>query len=196
MRGKWLWIPVLMALLPFGMVAMVGTQAGATAPAASAKKKRKCGKKKPKKAEASKKKKKKKCGKPTGGGGDTPASPVVRATLTWTGGGSSSADLDLFVFDSAGLKAGNGVDTIPQSTLSPDISGTSGTETFTDLNPQPLRAFSFAVCYIVGGSVHTPFKITYLTADGVTHTDSQDPGNTFHYEYPAGPVIPHYCSNF
>jgi hypothetical protein len=136
--------------------------------------------------------KKKKCKKPKA------QPPVVRATLTWgptdEDPSADDADLDLFVFDANGNRAGNGSDTIPQSTLSPDITGRSGTETFTDLASNQHRPLSFGVCYTVGGSVHTDFTITYMTADGVTHTDSQRPGSSFHYDYPGGAPIPSgYC---
>ncbi len=60
--------------------------------------------------------------------------------------------------------------------------------------PNAKRPLSFGVCYQVGGSVHAPFTITYVTADGQTHTDSQDPGSSFHYDYPGGAPIPTgYC---
>jgi hypothetical protein len=121
--------------------------------------------------------------------------PVVRATLTWTGAGSDDADLDLFVFDAAGQRAGNGSNGIPQTTLTPDLHGVAGTETFTDLSFVPTpRTFSFGVCYQVGGSVHAPFTITFMTADGVNHTESRDPGSSFHYDFPGGAPIPAgYC---
>jgi uncharacterized protein YfaP (DUF2135 family) len=134
------------------------------------------------------KKKKKKCKRPA---------PIVRATLTWSNGGASDVDLDLFVFDASGNRASNGPapgDAIPNTTLSPDATGTAGMETFTDNAPRPLRSLSYAVCYMVGGSVHTPFTLTYVTDDGVTHTDSQNPGALFGFEYPDGPLIPPgYC---
>lgn len=149
-------------------------------------KKKKC--KKSKKAGASKKKKK--CKKPK------KQAPLVRADITWTNADSNDADLDLFVFDAQGRVAAKGASAIPNSTMSADIVGTSGTETFTDLSPKPLRTFSFAVCYQVGGSAHAPFTITYTTADGVKHTDTQDPGSSFHYDYPGGAPIPAgYCPN-
>jgi hypothetical protein len=123
-----------------------------------------------------------------------PQPPLVRATLSWAPNdedpSADDADLDLFVFDASGNRAGNGSDAIPQSTLSPDLAGRSGAETFTDLAPAQHRALSFGVCYTVGGSVHTPFTITYVTADGVTHTDSQRPGSSFRLDYPGGAPIP------
>jgi hypothetical protein len=185
----------LVLLLALALVgASIGTAAGAGGDNAVAAKKKKC-KKKKKKSSASEAKKKKKCKKKKNGGGSgNGQSPLVRATLSWTGGDANDADLDLFVFDASGGRAGNGADTIANSILSPDMTGTSGVETFTDTTPQPLRAFSFGVCYTVGGSAHTPFTITYITADGMTHTDSQNPGSSFHYDYPGGVPIPAgYC---
>jgi hypothetical protein len=120
-----------------------------------------------------------------------PPAQVVRATLTWAAGGSSDVDLDLFAFDASGNRAGNGSDAIPNSTLSPDATGPDGIETF---KAPAGTVLSFGVCYKVGGSVHTPFTINYVTADSVPHTDSQNPGSTFHYEYPGGAPIPaSYC---
>ena len=104
--------------------------------------------------------------------------------------------MDLFVFDADGNRAGNGSNTIPLSSITPDFSGPAGSETFTDslFTPQAARDLSFGVCYTVGGSVHTPFTITYVTADGVVHGDSQNPGSSFHYDYPGGAPIPSgYC---
>jgi hypothetical protein len=173
----------ILALVFSVAVAPVGSASSGGAQTA----KKKCGKKKHGSAGAAKKKKCKKKKK------KAPA-PVVRATLTWTEAGSSDADLDLFVFAADGKVAGNGGDTIPLTTLSPDVFGVAGRETFTDNAPKPPRTFSFGVCYEVGGSVHAPFTITYVTADGVSHTDSQNPGSSFHYNYPGGPTIPAgYC---
>jgi uncharacterized low-complexity protein len=127
---------------------------------------------------------------------DVPRSPVIRATLTWGNGGADDVDMDLFVFDSSGNVAGNGSNTIPLTALSSDVSGPAGSETFTDslFTPQAARDLSFGVCYSVGGSVHTNFTLTYVTADGVVHGDSQNPGSSFHYEYPGGASIPiNYC---
>ena len=179
----------LLATLALVLSVTVGTAATAAGgSAAEIAKKKKC-KKKKKKASSAKKKKCKKKKK----GQDKPA-PLVRATITWTGAGSNDADLDLFVFDASGNVAAKGASAIPNSTMSPDLLGPAGSETFTDTAPKPLRTLSFAVCYQVGGSVHAPFTITYVTADGVSHTDSQDPGSSFHYDYPGGAPIPAgYC---
>jgi hypothetical protein len=169
-------------------ITIAGTSASASGGTAVAAKK-KCKKKKA--SSAKKKKCKKKKGQPA---------PVVRATLTWgptaDDPSADDADLDLYAFDTGGSRAGNGSDAIALSTLSPDITGRSGTETFTDLSPSQHRAFSFGVCYTVGGSVHTQFTITYVTADGVTHTDTQRPGSSFHYDYPGGAAIPNNYCNF
>lgn len=131
----------------------------------------------------------------SGPGGPTGQTPLIRATLTWSNADNpGNTDLDLFVFDASGARAGNGANAIPNSQISADVVGGSGTETFTDLAPNPLRPFSYGVCYKTGGSAHVNLTITYITADGVPHSDSQFPGSTFHYDYPGGPAIPaNYC---
>ena len=90
---------------------------------------------------------------------DARPSPLIRATLTWSNGGADDVDMDLFVFDANGNRAGNGSNTIPLSSMTPDFSGPGGSETFTDnlFTPQAARDLSFGVCYTVGGSVHTPW---------------------------------------
>jgi hypothetical protein len=123
-------------------------------------------------------------------------SPVIRATLMWSNGGADDVDMDLFVFDGDGNMAGNGSNTIPLSSITSDVSGPAGFETFTDglFTPQAARDLSFGVCYSVGGSVHTDFRLTYVTADGVIHGDTQSPGSAFHFDYPGGAPIPTgYC---
>jgi hypothetical protein len=120
--------------------------------------------------------------------------------LNWSNGGSDDVDMDLFVFDASGQQAGNGSDTIPSSTLSPDLTGPAGSETFTDLAFNQKRPLSFGVCYTVGGSVHTDYTITYVTADGVSHTDTRAGDNSLgssdHVDYPGGAPIPTgYCPN-
>jgi hypothetical protein len=176
-----------MALTVGGVAGPAASAAGGDTAGTAAKKK--CKKKGKKSATAAKKKgckKKKKKGKTQ--------NPLVRATITWTEAGSDDADLDLFVFDAQGNRSGNGQSGIPASTISADLLGPAGQETFTDLNPGAKRQLSFGVCYQVGGSVHAPFTITYVLADGTTRTDSQDPGSSFHYDYPAGVPIPTgYC---
>jgi hypothetical protein len=91
------------------------------------------------------------------------------------------------------------------SAISPDVTGPSGQETFTDQAFNLKRPLSFGVCYMVGGSVHTDFTITYVTADGATHTETRaddnsltggfdSPGSAAHYNYPGGAPIPSdYC---
>jgi hypothetical protein len=179
-------LALLTALALVAGLAAVTAEAGSGGPSASTAKK-KC--KKAKKGSAAKKKK---CKKKKAA---TPA-PVVRATLAWTGGDADDADLDLFVFAPDGKVAQPGSNAIPQTSISGDATGRSGTETFTDTDPKPARAFSFGVCYQVGGSAHSPFTIIYVTADGVSHTESRDPGSSFHYDFPGGAPIPTgYCPN-
>ena len=43
---------------------------------------------------------------------DAPRSPLIRATVTWGNGGADDVDMDLFVFDANGNRAGNGSDMI------------------------------------------------------------------------------------
>ena len=174
------------------MVATVGASASASGGHAVAAKK-KCKKKKA----SSAKKKKKKCKKKKGAAN----TPLVRATLTWSNGGAPDVDMDLFAFDASGHQAGNGADTIPESTISPDLTGPQGSETFTDLAFNQKRPLSFGVCYMVSGSVHTDYTITYVTADGVTHTETRADdgvppslGSEAHVNYPGGAPIPdNYC---
>ncbi|HEY1236806.1 MAG TPA: hypothetical protein VGE91_00615, partial [Solirubrobacterales bacterium] len=161
----------LVMLLTIALVASVpaGSAAGTGGDNAAAAKKKKCKKKKPHAAKKKKCKKKKK---------QQTVAPIVRATLNWSNGGADDVDMDLFVFDASGQRAGNGSDAIPSSTLSPDVTGPAGSETFTDLAFNLHRPLSFGVCYQVGGSVHTDFTITYITADGVSHTETRaDDGN-------------------
>lgn len=174
-----------------GALALAIATAGASAsvsPGASVAAKKKC-----KKGHHAKRKKCMKKKRKT----DASRSPVVRATLTWSNGGADDVDMDLFVFDSNGNVAGNGSNTIPLTTLSGDVTGRAGSETFTDglFTPQSARDLSFGVCYRVGGSVHTDFTLTYVTADGMVHGDTQSPGSAFHFDYPGGAPIPStYCA--
>lgn len=133
--------------------------------------------------------KKKKCKKRRA---DAMRSPVIRATLTWSNGGADDVDMDLLVFDGNGGMAGDGSNTIPLSSITPDFAGRSGSETFTDslFTPQSARDLSFAVCYSTRVPVHTDFTLTYVTADGVIHGDSQSPGTTGRFDYPGGVSIP------
>jgi hypothetical protein len=117
--------------------------------------------------------------------------PTVRATLTWTGGGTST-DYDLYVFDPSGATASTrfASNPIANTTLSGNVTGGSGTETFTDLkytNPG-ARTFVFGVCHQDGGSDGTSYSIKYVTADGVTHTDARSGGSDgFNAKYSGGP---------
>ena len=183
----------LVLLLAIALVASVpaGSAAGTSGDTALAAKK-KCKKKKPQAAKKKKCKKKKKK--------KENVAPVVRATLNWSNGGSDDVDMDLFVFAAGGQQAGNGSDAIPSSTLSPDLTGPAGSETFTDLAFNQKRPLSFGVCYQVGGSVHTDYTITFVTADGVSHTDTRAGDNSLgssdHVDYPGGAPIPSgYCPN-
>jgi hypothetical protein len=191
MRGK----KGILAIAIVAALAVAITTAGATAGASSGN--AVAAKKKCKKKNHASSAKKKRCKKRK----NFPPVSVVRANLTWSNGGASDVDMDLFVFDSSGLRAGNGSDAIPASDLSPDLTGPAGTETFTDLNANQHRPFSFGVCYTVGGSVHTDYTITFVTSDGVTHTDTRagdnSLGSSFHVDYPAdGVAIPAgYCPN-
>jgi hypothetical protein len=180
----------LMVGLTAGPAAGSPSGGSGTAEAAAKKKKKKCkkGQKKVKKKNGKSKcvKKKKK---------QQPPAPLVRATITWSNADADDADLDLVVFDAAGNMARSGTSAIPSTTISPDVSGKNGSETFTDLSPKPLRNFSFAVCYVVGGSAHAPFTLEYVTADGQKRTVNEDPGSSFFYEYPDGPTIPNgFCA--
>jgi hypothetical protein len=168
-------------------MAVVTADASASAsPGAAASAKKKCRKAHSKKRKCKKSRRK----------ADAPRSPVVRATLSWFNGGADDVDMDLFVFDGNGNVAGNGSNAIPLTTLSSDVTGPAGTETFTDglFAPQAARDLSFGVCYSVGGSVHTQFTLTYVTADGVVHGDTQNPGSAFHFDYMGGAPIPDYCA--
>ena len=196
MRRRAFAIPALVAIGALTIAVIAGPAASASGGHAVTAKKKKCKKKKKSSAESAKKKrcKKKKKNQPT-------SAPVVRATLTWSNGGADDVDMDLFVFDTSGPTAGDGVNPIAQSTLSPDVTGPAGTETFTDLAFNQKRALSFGVCYRVGGSVHTDYTIKFITADGVSHSETRaDDGNppslgsSAHVNYPGGAPIPdNYC---
>ena len=127
---------------------------------------------------------------------DDPQLPVIRANLTWFNGGSNDMDVDLFVFDAQGDRAGDGSDAIPLSSLSGDVTGEAGSETFTDglFTPQAARDLSFGVCLGGPGADETEFTLTYVTADGVVHGDSRSPATSSRYDYPGGAPIPSaYC---
>ena len=184
-----------LAILALAVTAIVGGNASADPVAHSAGLKKCLKKAKQIQDPVKRKKAKRRCRKKFGGS-TIPTTPLslVRASVTATQVDTSNFDIDLFVFDASGNRAGNGADAIPQSSLSPDIVG-AGTETFTDLNAGQHRAFSFGVCYAVGGSQHTTFTITFVTSDGASHTETRDAGNSGHFDYPAnGVAIPSgYC---
>jgi hypothetical protein len=144
------------------MVATVGATASASGGSAVAAKK-KC---KKKKAHSAKKKKCKK--KKT----TTPPISMLRATLTWSGGGDNT-DYDLYVFDPSGATGRAASNPISNSSFSPNEKGTSGTETFTDLNFGAHRTFDFGVCHQDGGNDGSSYSIDYVSASGAHFTDSQ-----------------------
>jgi hypothetical protein len=174
----------LLAALALAITATVGATASASGGTAVVAKK-KC-----KKKHSASSAKKKRCKKRK----NVPPVSVVRASVTATQVDTADFDVDLFVFDAQGRRAGNGSDAIPASDLSPDVVG-PGTETFTDLNANQHRPFSFGVCYAVGGSAHTNVTITYVTSDGVSHTDTPNAGSAGNFDYPSdGVAIPSgYC---
>jgi hypothetical protein len=185
----------ILAVMIVAALAVAITTAGATAGASSGT--AVAAKKKCKKKNHASSAKKKRCKKRK----NVPPVSVVRANLTWSNGGSDQVEMDLFVFDAQGRTAGRGTDAIPASDLSPDVHGPAGTETFTDLNANQHRALSFGVCYTQSESTHTDYTITYVTADGVTHTETRADdgippslGGPAHVNYPGGAPIPdNYC---
>jgi hypothetical protein len=165
------------------MVATVGSSASASGGHAVAAKK-KC--KKKKQADSAKKKKCKKK-KPT----PAPIS-MVRATLTWSGGGDST-DYDLYAFDPSGSTGRAGSDPIASTSFSSNAVGASATETFTDLDFGQHRAFAFGVCKQAGSNDGSSYTIDYVTADGVHHTDTQSghgDGYAAKYNGPPPPTAP------
>ena len=156
----------LVLLLAIALVASVpaGSAAGTSGDTAVAAKK-KCKKKKPQAAKKKKCKKKKKT---------TTTAPIsmVRATLTWSGGGDST-DYDLYVFDPSGGTGRAVSNPISNSSFSSNATGSSGSETFTDLNFGAHRAFDFGVCHQDGGNDGSTYSIDYVSASGVHFTDSQ-----------------------
>jgi hypothetical protein len=183
-RKKGLVLLALLALGAFTITATIGASASASGGAVAAKKK--CKKKKARSA------KKKKCKKKKG---TTPAKiSMVRATLTWTGGGSNT-DYDLYVFNlgSTGDVSSVRSNTNPERSFSPNASGTPGTETFTDLNFGAHRNYAFGVCKQDGGNDGSSYTIDYVTADGVHHTDTQSghgDGYAALYNGPPPPTAP------
>src|SRR3954469_10807841 len=121
-RNKEVLVACMCAALAFA-IASDATIATA-GPGMSASAKKRCTKK------HASKKKKKKCNQNRKSAATR--SPVIRATLTWGNGAADDVDMDLFVFDADGNAAGDGSDTIPMSSITPDFSGRAGFEQFTD----------------------------------------------------------------
>lgn len=146
------------------IVATVGATASAAGGSAVAAKK-KCKKKKAYSAKKKKCKKKKKT---------TTTAPIsmVRATLTWSGGGDST-DYDLYVFDPSGGTGRAVSNPISNGSFSSNAKGSSGSETFTDLNFGAHRAFDFGVCHQDGGTDGSTYSIDYVSASGLHFTDSE-----------------------
>jgi hypothetical protein len=170
----------------FVLAIALAAEAATAAPEAAMAAKKKCKKRHAAKMKCKKKRK-----------SNAMRSPVIRATLMWSNGGADDVDMDLFVFDGNGGIAGDGSDTIPLSSITSDASGPAGFETFTDglFTPQAVRDLSFGVCYSARAPVHTDFSLTYVTADGAVHGDSQSPVKTARYDYPGGIPIPTgFCS--
>ena len=186
-------IPALVAIGALSVAMTVGPAAGASGGHAVAAKK-KCKKKKSKSsAESAKKKKCKKKKKAV--------APVVRATLNWSNGGSNDVDMDLFVFGASGHRRATAPTRSPRApSLRTSLVRLEARRSPTWRSTRS-GTLSFGVCYMVGGSVHTDYTITYVTADGVTHTetradDGNPPslGNSAHVNYPGGTSIPSdYC---
>jgi hypothetical protein len=163
-RNKGPLVLALLGLLALTISITVGATASASGGNAVAAKK-KCKTKKKNHAASAKKKKCKKKKNPA------PIS-LVRATLTWSGGGDST-DYNLYAFDPSG-SAGNVLsNAISSTTFSPNAKGSSGTETFTDLDFAKHRAFGFGVCHQDGGNDGSTYSIDYVSANGTHFTDSQ-----------------------
>ena len=140
----------LVALLGLAVVAGGSASASGSSQAVAAKKK--C-KKHKRSAGVAKKKKKCKMKRVV-----LPA-PLVRGTLTWSGGtsgGPQPTEVDLHAFDASGNHTGwtnppgAVVNGIPNAIHSGDVGGASGTETFTDnifvVGGTANREFSYVAC--------------------------------------------------
>ncbi len=172
-RNKGLLVLALLALLTMMISVTVGATASASGGNAVAAKK-KCKKKKNHAASAKKKKCKKKKAAPVS---------LVRATLTWSGGGDST-DYNLSVFDPSGSTGSVLSNPISSTAFSPNAKGSSGTETFTDLDFGKHRAFAFGVCHQDGGNDGSMYSIEYVSANGTHFTDSQaGTGDGFNARY-------------
>jgi hypothetical protein len=176
----------LVLLLAVALVVSVpaGSVAGTGGDNAAAAKKKKCKKKKPHAAKKKKcKKKKKKQPAPVS---------IVRATLNWSGGGDST-DYDLYAFDPGGATGSVLSNPIASTAFSPNATGSSGSETFTDLDFGQHRAFAYGVCKQAGSNDGSSYTIQYVTADGVQHTDTQSghgDGYAAKYSGPPPPAAP------
>ena len=164
-----------LAMLALAVTAVIGSGASADPVAHSAGLK-KCLKKAkaiqdPVKRKRAKKRCRKKFGTTAPG---TTGKPLIRATLNWSAG-SGNTDYDLYVFEgSTTASVRSATNPIAQTTFSPNAKGATGTETFTDLTfAVPGRNFQFGVCKQDGGNDGSTYTITYVTADGVSHSDTQ-----------------------
>jgi hypothetical protein len=121
-------------------------------------------------------------------------SPIVRMTVSWTGGNPTSI-VDLHSYDAAGLHDGwvflpseHIEQNIPNTSYS-NADGASGTETFTDnifvRGSFANRQFSFVVC----NGDNLPVHWVGISADGtVTTGDASD--SQFSLAVPGGPATP------
>ena len=190
-RKKGLALLALLALAAFTITATIGgsaSAAGGNAVTAKKHKKKKCKKGFVKKKVKTKSGKKKfKCVKQV----PAPVS-MVRATLTWSGGGSNT-DYNLYAFDPSGATGSVLSDPIASTAFSANVKGSSGSETFTDLDFGQKRAFAFGVCKQDGGTDGSTYSIDYVTADGVHQADTQsnhDDGYAAKYNGPPPPNAP------
>jgi hypothetical protein len=176
-------LPVLVTAMCVAMAPIAGAADGTATVA-----KKKC--KKPKKRAGPAKKKCKKKKKHH----VLPPSPIVRMTVSWTGGSPTSI-VDLHSYDAAGLHDGwvfspsdHIEQNIPNTSYS-NTDGASGTETFTDnvfvRGSFANRQFSFVVCNYSSIPIHW----VGVSEDGtVTSGDASDSG--FSLAVPGGPATP------
>jgi len=182
------WVVIaLVALLGLAVMAAGSAPASGSSHAVVAKKK--CKKHKRAAGVAKKKCKKKKIVLPA------PA-PLVRGTLTWSGG-TSASEVDLHAFDASGNHTGwvnstsGVVNGIPNAVHSGDVGGASGTERFTDnifvIGGPANREFSYVACVYspAPGSV----TFTGTARNGQTSSVSVGPGATS-LTVAGGPPIP------
>jgi hypothetical protein len=122
--------------------------------------------------------------------------PLVRGTLTWSGG-TGPSEVDLHAFDSSGNHTGwinsttGVVNGIPNAVHSGDATGASGTETFTDnifvMGGATNREFSYVACVYSP----SPSSVTFtgVASTGTTSSVAVGPGGTA-LSVPGGPPIP------